>query len=70
MPYFQEKKIELIFRQIPNFYKPANSQSKKHINTELRKKYTSFLNSNEDIDKKNIENFIYLNIFNFLPKSF
>ena len=70
LPYFQEKKIELIFRQIPNFYKPANSQSKKHINTELRKKYTSFLNSNEDIDKKNIENFIYFIIFNFLPKSF
>ena len=53
-----KKKIELIFRQI-FFYKPANSQSKKHINTELRKKYTSFLNSNEDINKKYWEFYLF-----------
>lgn len=66
LPFFKEKKLELIFNQIPSYYKSSHSQNNLPINTELRKKYSSLL-----IPKyKNIESFIFSNIFNFIPKSF
>jgi len=66
LPFFQEKKLELIFNQIPSYYKSLHHQNNLPINTELRKKYSNLL-----IPKyKNIESFIFSNIFNFIPKSY
>lgn len=66
LPFFQEKKLEIIFNQIPSYYKSTKYLDDLSINTELRKRYSNLLISNN----KNIENFIYSNIFNFIPKSF
>lgn len=66
LPFFQEKKLELIFNQIPNYYNTSYYKNDLPINTELRKRYSNLLISKD----KNLENFIYSNIFNFIPKSF
>ena len=66
LPFFQEKKLELLFNQIPSYYKSLPLLNNLPINFTLRKKYTELINAN----KKDFENFIYSNLFNFLPKAF
>ncbi len=66
LPFFQEKKLELLFNQIPSYYKSFPLQKSFPINFALRKKYTKLIST----EKKDFENFINSNLFTFLPKSF
>ncbi len=66
LSFLEEKKLEFLFHQLPNYYKSLDIKNDIPINFDLRKKYSTI----ERNDEKNFENFLLTNIFNFLPKSF
>ena len=67
LPFLEEKKLELLFKQIPfYYYEDINSHDDKQTDSSLRKKYFNFIKKEEI----SFENYLISNICNFIPKSF
>ena len=62
LPFFEEKKLELIFNQIPHYYKILKTKKGTPTEIEQRKNYSNLISYSES----KFENFLLNNLFTFL----